>query len=216
MKKIWFLILLALVFSWCTKPLPQVKIDSWSSIPMKTNQTWANVISIVQKIKEEIKPTIENKKLETWLNNYENKKWSFSLKFSPNRGFQENIWSSLVIFSRGWLSWSNQVSLSFSQLALADAEQNTSLEEYYNQNKLSIRDAITDFTEISQKKIKIDWNSALEVIYKWQQENQNFQIKQIFLQKLDKMFIITYLSSSSVFSQFLPELDDIIDSIKLN
>lgn len=221
MKKIWFLILSSLLIAWCAKPsiVDKPTVASWWNLPQI--QTWTKSISQVQKVKQEVKDilnikTEESEESELPMLSYESKKWNFSLAFPNSRGFQENVWSSLVVFSREWLSGSDKAQLSISQLAISpDSGSKLSLEEYYSQNKLSIRDVIDDFTEISQTKSKIDWNQSLEVIYKWEKNSQNFQIKQIFFQKSDMIFIITYLASENIFSKYLPESNHIIESIKL-
>lgn len=222
MKKLWFLILFSLLIAWCSKPaiVDKPTVESWWNLPQI--QTWTKWISQVQKIKQEVKDilnikTEETEKSELPMLSYESKKWNFSLAFPNSRGFQENVWSSLVVFSREWLSGSDKAQLSISQLAISpDSESKLSLEEYYSQNKLSIRDVIDDFTEISQTKSKIDWNQSLEVIYKWEKNSQNFQIKQIFFQKSDMIFIITYLASENIFSNYLSEINQIIKSMKVN
>lgn len=224
MKKIWFLILFSLFLIWCNRNVTVENpiMNSWNKLPQI--QTWKEEVSKNDKTKQETKATLNIESLEkealvseVVISHYENKKWNFSLDFSSFRSFQENLWSSLVVFSREWLSGSDKAQLSISQLAISpDSESKLSLEEYYNQNKLSIRDVIDDFTEISQKKSKLDWNQSLEVIYKWQKNNQNFQVKQIFFQKSDMIFIITYLASESIFANYLPETDLIIKSIKIN
>lgn len=222
MKKIWFLILSSLLIAWCAKTtiVDKPTVESGWNLPQI--QTWTKSISQVQKIKQEVKDILNIKseateKSEFPMLNYESKKWNFSLAFPNSRGFQENVWSSLVVFSREWLSGSEKAQLSISQLAISpDSDSKLSLEEYYSQNKLSIRDVIDDFTEISQTKSKIDWNQSLEVVYKWEKNSQNFQVKQVFFQKFDMIFIITYLASENIFSNYLSEAEKIIQSIKFN
>lgn len=219
MKKLWILSLFAiLLLAWCNKNVEpkEVQIDSkLNTETQNETKTWNIITSTVDKITEDIKEKVNNKTSESWLNIYESKKWNFTLKFNPHRSFQENIWNSIVMFSREGLINDSKSSLSISQLELSAPEQKISLEDYYNENKLSIRDAIIDFTELSQKKIKIDWNPALEVIYNWEQSNQKFQVKQVFFHSSNNMFIVTYLSSEDVFSTYSSEVDEIVNSIKL-
>lgn len=221
MKKIWILSLfMFLLLAGCNKNVePKESLtNTWDSPTVKPIETWNYINSTVEKLKEETKKILkidEHKRTEIIWPIYENKRWMFSLNLNPNRIFQENIWNALVILSPEWLSGVSKANLSISQLELPNPDKKISLEDYYSQNKLSIRDAITDFTELSQKKTKIDWKSALEVIYNWEQNGQNFQVKQVFFQSSNNIFIITYLASQDVFSDYLSEVDTIINSIKL-
>lgn len=219
MKKIWILSLFAIfLLAWCNKNVEpkKVQIETWSNIESQNEtKTWNVITSVVDKVKEDIKEKLNKDPITTWFNVYESKKWDFSLKFNQHRSFQENVWNSVVMFSREGLVSDSKASLSISQLELSDPEKKLSLEDYYNENKLNIRDTITDFTELSQKKIKIDWNTALEVVYDWDQNNQKFQIKQIFFQSLEKVFIITYLASQDAFSDYLSEVDSMTHSLQI-
>lgn len=220
MKKIGLLLFAVMLLSGCGKQ-SEVKPNlavSGVSIQQETKNwdTLGSSMDRLQKDTREILDIVEPKNPKIDVVFYESKKGKFSLTLDSNRWFQENVWNSIVVFSREWLSGTSKASISINELELPNPEEKISLEDYYSQNKLSIRDSITDFTEISQKKTKIDWYKALEVVYNWEQNSQRFQIKQMFFQKASKMFIITYLSSQEIFSQYLPESDSIIESMDLD
>lgn len=200
-KRPYIIVVLILLITlyWCS--LETSKNLNTENQKQQTNQKNNNIENIV--ISEKENPD----------NIYENKVFWFRLTIPKWRSFEEknkiekNMWMLVSFFPSEKEEIDNKQNLSISMA------NEKSIEEFYSQQKETIKDYINNFEELSNENIVINKINWIKNIFKWERWWEYLQRQQILLNKNWITFIITYTSKEDFFDQNLDQINSIINSL---
>jgi len=191
MKKIIYLLwLLSFIFlTWCQSP-----------------QKWTNVL--------QENSLLEIQQVKSGLQTYQSKVGWFSVQYPSKWTFQENAYGSIVMFFAPTSEW-DKIKENLSVIK-EDTKKIITSEQYYQSSKELLVKSLTDFSEISNQNIKIDWIDAKKIIYKRTLWDTKLQVEQVLLIKDKAAYIFTYTATPETFDDYIKNIDQIINSFSID
>ncbi len=144
---------------------------------------------------------------------YENKTDGFSLQFPGTRTFQENVYSSSVMFFTP-LTQGDTIKENVGIMKKILNKEYT-LDDYYALTKPELIKLIPNFTEIGNEALQINGIDAKKLIYKWTQGDTKLEWEQIYLIKNKTVYITTYTATEATFSQYNQKIDQMVATLEI-
>ena len=141
---------------------------------------------------------------------YKNKEKWFSLTFPRDWTFKENVYGSLVMFFSP-VKEKSDVRENFG-VAVQKLKAWTSILDSYGAFKKNLSYRMKDFWITTEEDIKNWGENGKKIIYQVKEGDYKIKFEQIFFQKNQELYILTYTALNNTFDDYLPTVDGIIAS----